>query len=340
MKQLKPFLVFLVFVVIAAVLLSFLMPTKQKLERTVTINAPAAVVYEQLSKLENFNKWSAWSRSDSSASYSISGTDGTVGAVSAWKGDPGLSGEGKMEITSLDPGKGVAHALYFNKPKKAKAGSRFTLKENNGNTTVTWNFEMHTPRPWNIFNLFYSMDKEMGEDFENGLASLKTLSETATGAPPPEEFTVQAFDFPATSYAMIRQQVKWTDISQFFATHLPILYEECGKLNINAGTASGLYFVWDEKNQQADLATAVPVPAGTKISNNLIRIEDINASKAISVTYKGSYDKAAAAHGSLDKYQGDNNLEHKVPVIEEYIYGPANEKDTSRWVTRIVYLIK
>lgn len=340
MKTVKPFLLFLFFVAVSGALLSFFLPSSQKLEKTITINAPASVVYEQLSKLENFNSWSVWSKQDSAAKYILSGTDGTVGAGTSWSGDPGLSGKGKITIAALEPGKQVSHSFEFIQPKKAKGTSVFSLQENNGFTTVTWNFEIATPRPWNIFNLFYSMDKQMGSDFEKGLIALKELTETKTGAAPVNTYEVQTLDFPATTFAMIRQRVKWTDITSFFGQHLSILYDEARSQNINAGAATGLYFVWDEKNQQTDMAAAVPVAAGSNIQNSIIRLEDIAASKAIAVTYTGGYDKIADAHNSLDKYLAEHRLTQKTPVIEQYISGPANEKDTSRWLTKIVYLVE
>jgi hypothetical protein len=39
---------------------------------------------------------------------------------------------------------------------------------------------MATPRPWNIFNLLYSLDEEMGKDFDDGLSALKVLIEANT----------------------------------------------------------------------------------------------------------------------------------------------------------------
>jgi effector-binding domain-containing protein len=341
MRVLKPFLVFLLFVIIATAILSLLMPTKQKIERSLTINAPAAVIYEQLSRLENFNKWSAWTKQDSLAKYTLSGNDGTVGAVSSWIGDPGLSGEGKMQITELVPGQKVAHSFELKKPKKVDATSLFTLSEGSGSTIVTWNFEMATPRPWNIFNLFYSMDKEMGKDFEKGLASLKEIAERSSGTAvvPSKPFDIQQIDFPATTYAFIRQVVKWKDIQSFFAQHLPLLYEGAAKNNSSTATITGLYSEWDEKNQQADLAVAISVPAGTKATNNIISITNISASKALQVTYQGGYDKMGYAHGSIDNYIVEKKLKAKLPVIEQYIYGPINEKDTAKWLTKIIYLV-
>lgn len=342
MKAIKPFLIFLVFVLIAGAIFSLLMPTKQKIERSVSINASVAVVYEQISRLENFNRWSVWTKEDSSAVYTLQGNDGTVGATSSWTGDPGLSGEGKMQIKELVAGQKVAHSFELKKPKKVNATSLFTLSEGSGSTIVTWNFEMATPRPWNIFNLFYSLDKEMGKDFEKGLASLKEIAEQGSGKPlaPAKPFEVQQMDFPATTYAYIRQVVKWTDIQAFFTQHLPLLYEDVARNNSSGGTVTGLYSEWDEKNQQADLAVAIPVSSGTKTSSNIIRITNIDASKALQVTLPGAYDKMGTAHESIDKYIVEKKLKAKLPVIEQYLYGPANEKDTSKWLTKIIYLVE
>ena len=121
MRIIKPFLAFLFFALVATIILSMLLPTRQRLERSVTINAPAAIVYKQLVKLEHFNHWSLWTSQDPTATYTLNGTDGTVGATSAWKGDPNLSGEGKMEIIALDPGKRVEQAIHFIQPKKIEA---------------------------------------------------------------------------------------------------------------------------------------------------------------------------------------------------------------------------
>lgn len=180
MKFARLLLFFLLAVIVTALALSFLMPTNQKAERSIIINAPASNIYEQLVKLENFNKFSVWSQQDSSAVYTLNGKDGTVGASTSWKGNPLISGEGKIEIIALEPNRKVVQKLRFTKPKKGTAESTFELVETNkAITSVTWSFRMATPRPWNIFNLLYSMDKEMGKDFEDGLVALKKIIEAS-----------------------------------------------------------------------------------------------------------------------------------------------------------------
>lgn len=339
MKAARPFFVFLLFVIISTLALSFLLPTRQRLEKSITVNAPASVVFEQVAKLNAFNQWSVWSQGDSTAVYTYSGTDGALGATSSWKGHPLLSGEGKLEIIAIEPGKTVTHSLELTDPKKVSASSRFTVVEQNGISTVTWDFSLATARPWNIFNLFADINKEKGADFERSLQALKERVEKQTGNTVSGTYDVQTMDFPATRFVMVRQQVKWTDISVFFKEHLGLLHKETGRQQIAAGAPAGLYFVWDEKNQQTDMGAALTVPAGSTVQGAAFQTTDIPASKAIFVTYSGPYDRIADAHHQLDVYLANKKLQQKTPVIEQYISGPFNEKDSSKWITKILYLV-
>lgn len=178
MKIIRLFIFFFFAVIVICTILTFILPVHQKIERSIIINAPALTIYDQIIKLENFNKFSIWGQEDSSAIYSITGIDGTVGATSSWKGAPEISGEGKMEIILLEPNNKVVHDLTFENPKKGTAQSTFTLSEKDSAVTIVkWDFKIATPRPRNIFNLFYDMDKKMGRDFEIGLANLKAMIE-------------------------------------------------------------------------------------------------------------------------------------------------------------------
>jgi effector-binding domain-containing protein/uncharacterized protein YndB with AHSA1/START domain len=340
MRSLRLFGFFLLSVIIVTGILSLLMPLKQSVERTVTIHAPAARVYEHLRKLKNFYTWSVWNRHDSSIKTTWAGTDGEQGASSTWKGNPELSGEGKITIRSLDPGKKIVYDIRFTNPRKRNAESVFTLEENNGNTTVHWKFDMATPRPWNIFNMFYSLDKNMGNDFGEGLSTLKTAIEGNAGTASARTFDVKQMNYPTTYYAIVRQQISFRDIPSFFGQHVPVIAGEMQKQGVTPGVISGLYFSWDEKEQQTDLAVALPVPDGTKSGNPIVGFIEIPGSKAKYINYTGAYDHMVDAHNSLDKYLLSHNLEKKNPAIEQYIAGPANEPDTSKWVTNIVCLVK
>lgn len=340
MKILKTLGALLLIAIAIVTILIMVLPVKQMLVRTTVINAKPATVYEYLSKLSNFNKWSVWSQNDSSMINTITGTDGTLGAINTWKGDSALSGEGKIEITSLKIEQKIKHHISFLQPEKMEADADFKLEEINGKTKVTWTFEKATPRPWNIFNLFGNLDKEMGKDFEQGLANLKAAIEKESTATTGKTYDVLPLNFPSTTYAIRRQQVNWTDMPSFFAKHLPQLYEQALNVKATPGTPSGLFYVWDEANQQADMAAAVSVAEGTIFSDTTIKVVTLPGSKAVYVNYYGAYDKFAEAYASIDQYLTANNLKQKPPAIEQYITDPKVEKDTARWLTKIIFLVE
>lgn len=340
MKILKTLGILLLIAIGFITILMMVVPVKQVLVRTTTINAKPAIVYEYLTRLSNFNKWSAWNKNDSSIVNTITGTDATLGAINNWKGNPDLSGEGKIEVTSLEINQEIEHQLTFIGPKSGSAYSEFDLFDENGQTRLRWTYDRSTTRPWNILNLFNSLDKEIGKDFEKSLANLKMIIEGENPVATGKTYDVLPLNFPSTTYAMRRRQLSWTDIPSFYAAHLPHIYEQALIAKATPGSPSGLFFVWDEQNQQTDMAAAVPVASGTALSDTSIQLLNLPGSKAVYVNYYGAYDKTTEAYVSIDKYLAANNLKQKTPVIEQYITDPKVEKDTAKWLTKIIFLVE
>jgi len=340
MKLFKLTGIFLLIVVCVLVITSMVLPPKQRIERVITINAPANIIFKQLVKLENFNTWLVWNQNDPKIINTIAGKDGTLGASSSWVGDPEISGEGKIVITSIVPNKKIIHRLSFIKPKTREAESEFMLEELNGATKLTWEFDMTTPRPWNIFNLFYNMDKKMGKDFEDGLKNMKIAIEKDNHPKYEKAYDVLPLNFPATNYAFVREKVKLSEISSFFKQQITIIYSAISATNVTPGIPSGLYYDWDEKNQLTDMAAAIEVPSGTMLHDTGIHTTNIFATKAVYANYYGPYEKMNDAYSSIKKYMAANKLEQKYPVIEQYITDPAKEKDTSKWLTKIIFLVE
>ncbi len=340
MKLLRLTGILLLFIIGITAILSFFLPVKQTVTKTVTIQAPAVEIYKHIAKLERFNEWTVWGKTDSSVQYTITGTDGEAGATSSWSGNPELSGKGSVTIVALEPGKKVEQQFHFTEPRSSRASSVFTLDEASNATTVTWTFEMTTPRPWNVFNLFYSMDKQMGKDFEDGLAALKAIAEKEAGTEKKVQYTVKQFDFSATTYATIRQEIKMADITSFFSKHLSFLFTEAGNTQANPGIPCGLYYKWDDKKQLTDMAAAIPVDAGSRFDNAMIKVETIPASKAVYADYYGPYEKLREAYTALQDYARVNNLKQKPPFIEQYITDPGVEKDSTKWLTKVIMLVE
>lgn len=340
MKPLRLLLYFLLCFFIVVVILSWLLPARQTVRRTVTINAPVQTVYEQVSRLENFFRFAVWARHDSSTRYTYTGTDGTAGAKAAWSGDPALSGKGEISLVSLEAPLRVEQAIEFLEPRPGRASSRFTLKQEEGPCTVTWEFSLATPRPWNIFNLFGSMDKAMGPDFEEGLSLLKSRAEQLSGTPAATPYTTQEMDFPATRFAFVRQQITWQDVSRFREVHYMLAYQSALKVQGAPGTESALVFSWDPVRQQTDWAAAVPIKSGATISDNLVKTIDLPAAKAVFVDHYGSPATLGDAYAFLEKHLQEKGLSRRDPILQQYLVDGKTEKDTARWRTRVLMLLK
>lgn len=332
MKLVKNLFIFLIFVAIAAFILSFLAPVEQKVQRSILINAKPAEVYRQMLLLQNFNNWSVWGKADSSIKYSHDGKDGVVGAKVSWEGSPVLSGKGEITLTELQQDKLIKHNVQLLEPRPLTAHSKFELIPVGNQTEVKWTFTVPSKRPLNIFNIFYSLDKERGADFSSGLTALKMMIEKSP-LPDPAAIKVQPAHFPFTNYAGIRQTVLWVDYPTFFQQHFIHLNNYV--LKGREAIKTGLFFDSNDELHQSIVATAYPLPVGFKPELNIPEeFIEIPASKALEVSFKGKEDVKQQAYKALDEYVAQHKLKLKMPVVEQYL------SEDSLPQTKIIYLVE
>jgi polyketide cyclase/dehydrase/lipid transport protein len=148
-------------------------------ERSTMIEAPAALIYEQIADFRRWTAWSPWEDIDPDLQRSYSGPDAGVGAAYTWSGNR-KAGRGRMEITDVTEPAAVSIVVAFEKPFKALNDTHFSLRPEGSGTVVTWT--MNGKRTWltKVMGVFLSMDKLLGPDFEKGLARLKTATEQPT----------------------------------------------------------------------------------------------------------------------------------------------------------------
>ena len=177
MKLFKNLFLFLVFLAISAFALSFLAPTQQRVEKSILINAKPSEVYRQMMLLQNFNNWSVWGKADSTIKYTTEGQEGVIGTKVSWLGSAMIAGKGEITLTKLQQDKLIMHDVNLLQPQPLKAKSKFDLIPVGNQTEVKWTFVVPSKRPLNIFNMFYSLERERGADFASGLSALKLMIE-------------------------------------------------------------------------------------------------------------------------------------------------------------------
>lgn len=169
----------LVGLVAAAVLLAgvaYLLPRQIHVERTITVERPAADVYPLVASMHRFNEWSPWSTLDPTMQLTYSGPDSGVGSKMAWSGNSKV-GVGSDLIVAAIPNERVDVALQFG--AQGPARSSFLLVPSSTGTGVTWTLDLDLGM--NPIGRYFGllMDRMIGPDYERGLARLKALAERA-----------------------------------------------------------------------------------------------------------------------------------------------------------------
>jgi len=145
-------------------------------ERSLTIDAPAASIYDQIVNFHHWTSWSPWEGVDPDLRRTYSGSESGTGAVYAWSGNR-KAGQGRMEITGTTEPSRVQIDLAFEKPFRSRSDTVFTIQPEGSGSRVTWLMTGRKTFMTRLMGIFTSMDKLIGPDFEKGLADLKSTAE-------------------------------------------------------------------------------------------------------------------------------------------------------------------
>lgn len=173
----KKVLIGLGIVIAALVILGLALPKDFTLEREVIINKPKDAVFAYTKMLKNGNDWSPWSKRDPNIVIEYRGEDGTVGFVSSWRGNKDV-GAGEQEIKAVVEGERIDTELRFKEPMEDTSRA-YLITEAVGDqqTKVRWGMAGPRKFPMNLICFFLGVDKMIAKDFEDGLASLKSILE-------------------------------------------------------------------------------------------------------------------------------------------------------------------
>lgn len=145
--------------------------------REIVINRPPKDVFTYLRSLRNFHTWNPFAKGDPQLRVEFKGSDGSVGSQLSWDGNNKV-GAGEQEIIRIIDGDRVEFELRFLRPfANTTTGSFAIAPAGDGKTKVIWSMAGKAAFPMTIFGLFFSADKMIGGQFENGLRDLKAMLE-------------------------------------------------------------------------------------------------------------------------------------------------------------------
>jgi uncharacterized protein YndB with AHSA1/START domain len=168
--------VFVVIAILAVLGFAASKPNSFSVVRNAGIKAPPEKVLALINDFREWPKWSPWEKLDPAMTKTLSGPPSGAGSIYEWTGNKKV-GQGRMEILGVSPSQ-VDIDLQFMAPWKAHNKTVFTLTPEEGGTAVTWTMTGTSPFMFKLMGLFMNMDKMIGNDFEKGLAAMKSAAES------------------------------------------------------------------------------------------------------------------------------------------------------------------
>lgn len=151
-------------------------PNTFRVERSLSINAPAEKVFPLISNLKAMNGWSPFTKTDPTIQINYSGPESGKGAAFDWDSS-GRAGKGQMVVLAASPPEAVDLSLVMQKPFACDNKVRFSLRPAGNATTVTWAMSGPWPYLHRIMGTIFDTDKMVGGEFEKGLRDLKAIAE-------------------------------------------------------------------------------------------------------------------------------------------------------------------
>ncbi len=178
MKLIKKILLSLVAIIIVFLIVVATRPADFRVERSATIAASPAALFEQVNDHHKFAVWNPWLKLDPNVKNTYSGPDSGVGAACSWDGNSDV-GAGSATIIESKPGELVRQRMDWKRPMEGTSTVDFTFKSEGDKTVVTWAMYGKNGFMGKMVSLFIDCDKMCGPQFEQGLADLGKVVATA-----------------------------------------------------------------------------------------------------------------------------------------------------------------
>ncbi len=334
MKTIKILVIILVVAIVGALVWAAFLPSDVKIEEKTVIKAPISKVFNQVNNFHNWQNWAPWQDSVYHTKYE--GSQMGVGARMLWTDKK--EGRSVQTITKSILNKEIVTELQFNKDSKpAKAYFYFTKLPSG--TEVRWVMKLDDlSYPLGRF-VGYMIEKGASYNFAKGLKKMKQYVETNKNKPDYDGYSIHKdkinIRFFLSSIDSAQMNFMKDKIGKDFAKILNTLtlakikpqgYPMVQWIRYSPkGISKYRCLIQTKKKQQ---------------SSGDIKTYTIPEGNFVWVKYIGPYSKSAIAWENINKYIKNNNLTVAGAPFEEYIIGPSNSADSSKWITNIYFPVK
>ena len=319
-------------------IISFFLPAKIHIERSILIKAKPEIVFSLINDLRKWNSWSPWNQVDTTIQITYSDTSIGVGAYYTWASKNKNIETGSIKILQSIPFSFIQTKMDF--MRNGAENAEFRMELNKDYTNLIWS--MDTDMGMNPFAKFFGlfMDKMLGADFVKGL---KNIDRVIAAMPKIIEvvYTIDTTSVIAMPCLTILDSANRKDIDSIGKKY-SIMYKEIiehikkSKIKM-LGMPFGIMIKTEDDKYQWE--AGIPTD---KLGNSSGRITAKNtySGKVALLKYFGSYDKTKGAYEAINKWITLNNKILNGNSWEVYVTDPGIELDTAKWETDIYVPIK
>lgn len=335
MKTLKYIGLGVLVLALLVTLIGLFLPSKIHVERSIVVNTTPEIPFNLINDLSRFNDWSPWYDIDTNTAYTNSEVKTGVGAWISWKSDNPDVGNGKLSITESKPNELIVTKLEFE--GWDPSGASYLFKKENNTTKITWS--MDSDMGYNLMGRWFGlfMDKMIGKDYDKGLAAIKKICEEQPIQDKVAGFDVNLRTLPEQNFIYISN--KDVDANQIGLKIGEGLMKLDGFAKEHKLTLTGPPFtVW---YSPTNFVTGLPIANENSIKgNNEIKQGTQSGCEAYVVSYYGAYSNTQGVYENMSVFITEKGKRPAGPPRELYLSDPMLEKDTTKWLTEIVFPVQ
>ncbi len=335
MKALKVILLVILAIVVLLLIVGLFLPKSAHVEGSTTIDAPAKIVFKQVNHLKSWDNWSPWIEEDPNMIETFEGPEEGVGAMYLW--EMGGGERGKLTIMESIPYEKIVNELDFY--DQGRATDSWTFVEGDDGTKVTWVMNMSGfSYPFEVyFGLI--LDVMMKPYFDKGLSNLKEFCESIPEEIMPTNTDISETQIESLPALAIKDSAQISGLPDKMVevyTELETYMKEAG-IEMT-GPPYSVYIKWDPESWTV-FEAGFPVPE-TAEGKGRIFLTQSPGGKAITVYHYGAYTTLGDSWKLIEEYAKANEKVMAGSPWEVYLTDPTVVKDTSKWVTQIVYPVE
>ncbi|EDM44882.1 hypothetical protein SCB49_02139 [unidentified eubacterium SCB49] len=342
MKLLKYFFFLILIIVIGGAIYFGTQDGTYDVAESKIINAPTALVFNNVNDFKNWQSWGPWMKSDPYMKITYAEKTSGEGGSYSWTSDIIEVGNGSMTSLKVIPNKEIEQSITFNTPigdSKSDVTWSFEPTENPAQTKVTWGMKGEQSLLEKVFMSLSDEDLESGIQvmFQEGLTNLE-----AALAKEMQLYTISAgsvSEYGGGYYMYNTTVTKTEEVSLKMKPLMEQVVNFMQEHNItHAGAPFTIYNQVDYSQNSVIFSAAIPVkekintPAGSPVLNGYM--EPVTAVK---MTLKGDYKNLQEVYTKAHQYRTQNNytLHPTAKMFEVYTTDPSEVPNPAEWITEV-----